>query len=73
MGAMFDDSRLGPDQLHFLNESELREFVAWLLARFKHDAHEIDSRDAKIEKPAYEVADLRRLRFGTSSEQFNAQ
>ena len=71
--AVLNAARLDPEQLNALGESELRELAAKLLARIEHDAREINSRDAKIEKLAYEVAHLRRLKFGVKSEQLNAQ
>lgn len=70
---MLDAARIDPEQLAALNESELRELAAQLLARIERHTHEIDWRDAKLEKLAYEIAHLRRMKFSARSEQLNAQ
>ena len=70
---MLDASQIDPSQLSALGEVELRELASQLLAQVKRNAHEIDWRDAKIEKLAYEVAHLRRMKFSARSEQLNAE
>jgi transposase len=70
---MLDAEPIHPSQVASLSDSEVRELAVKLLARVERDAREIVSRDAKIEKMAYEVAHLRRLKFGVKSEQLNAQ
>ena len=70
---MLDTSQIDPSQLSALGESELRERAAALLAQVQRSKHEIDWRDAKLEKLAYEIAHLRRMKFSASSEQLNAQ
>lgn len=70
---MLDAAPIHPSQVASLSDSEVRELAVKLLARVERDAREIVSRDAKIEKLAYEVAHLRRLKFGVKSEQLNAQ
>ncbi len=70
---MLNTAPIHPSQVALLSDSEVRELAVKLLARIEHDAREIVSRDAKIEKLAYEVAHLRRLKFGVKSEQLNAQ
>ena len=70
---MLDASQIAPEQLATLGESELRELATRLLARIEHHNHEIDWRDAKLEKLAYEIAHLRRMKFSARSEQLNAQ
>jgi hypothetical protein len=52
LAAMLDATRIAPEQLAALGESELRELAANLLARIEQHAHEIDWRDAKLEKLA---------------------
>lgn len=70
---MLDAAQIAPEQLAALGESELRELATRLLARIEHHNHEIDWRDAKLEKLAYEIAHLRRMKFSARSEQLNAQ
>ena len=70
---MLDAVSIHPSQVASLSDSEVRELAIKLLARVERDAGEIVSRDAKIEKLAYEVAHLRRQKFGVKSEQLNAQ
>jgi transposase len=70
---MLEAPQIAPEQLAGLCESELRELAARLLARIERHTHEIDWRDAKLEKLAYEIAHLRRMKFGATSEQLNAQ
>lgn len=64
---------IAPEQLATLCESELRELATRLLARIERHNHEIDWRVAKLEKLAYEIAHLRRMKFSARSEQFSAQ
>ena len=47
--------------------------VQALLDRQAHDRHEIEWRDAKIEKLTFEMAQLRRVKFGKKSEQLGAE
>ena len=70
---MLDAPQIAPEQLAALGESELRELATRLLARIERHNHEIDWRDAKLEKLAYEIAHLRRMKFSAKSEQLNAQ
>lgn len=70
---MLDASQIDPSQLSALGEVELRELATQLLAHVKRSAHEIDWRDAKIEKLTFEMAHLKRMKFGVKSEQLNAQ
>ena len=70
---MLDVSQIDPSQLSALGESELRELATRLLEQVQRSKHEINWRDAKIEKLAYEIAQLRRMKFSASSEQLNAQ
>jgi transposase len=66
-------AQIDPAKLDTLGQSELRELAATLLTRIDHDAREISWRDAKIDKLTFEVAQLRRVRFGVKSEQLDAQ
>ena len=59
---------------------ELRALTAQLLQRIEQDAQRADQasqaialRDAKIDKLSFELAQLRRIRFGVKSEQLDAQ
>ena len=47
--------------------------VQALLDRHAHDRHEIEWRDAKIEKLTFEMAQLRRVKFGKKSEQLDTE
>ena len=39
----------------------------------EQDRHEIDWRDAKLEKLTFEMAQLKRMKFGKRSEQFDVE
>ncbi|MDD2990525.1 MAG: IS66 family transposase zinc-finger binding domain-containing protein, partial [Zoogloea sp.] len=59
---------------------ELRALTAQLLVRIEQDAQRAEQasqaialRDAKIDKLSFELAQLRRIRFGVKSEQLDAQ
>ena len=71
--SMLDAAQIDPAKLQSLGEVELRELAATLLTRIHRDAREINWRDAKIDKLSFEVAQLRRARFGVKSEQLDAQ
>ncbi len=43
------------------------------MVRIEHDRQEIDRRDVKLEKLWFEIAQLRRLKFGKKSEQLDAE
>ena len=70
---MIDVAQLDPAKLDRLSQTELRELADKLLARVERDAREIDWRDAKIEKLTFEMAQLKRVKYGVKSEQLNAQ
>ncbi len=70
---VIDASQISPSKLQTLGERELRDLAASLLRRIDHDAREISWRDAKIEKLSFEMAQLRRVKFGAKSEQMDAQ
>ncbi|WP_431101216.1 transposase domain-containing protein [Roseateles noduli] len=44
-----------------------------MLAQLARDRHEIEWSDARIEKLSFEMAQLRRVKFGRKSEQLNAE
>lgn len=70
---MLDALQIDPSQLSALGEAELRELATKLLAQMQRNEHEINWRDAKIEKLTFEMAQLKRMKFGVKSEQLNAQ
>lgn len=61
------------EELAALEAAGLGEVGAKLLRRIKHDRQEIDWRDAKLEKLSFEMAQLKRMKFGKKSEQFDAE
>lgn len=70
---MLAAAQIDTAKLKTLSQTELRELAATLLARIERDAREITWRDAKIEKLSFEMAQLRRVKFGVKSEQLDAQ
>lgn len=70
---MLDTAQIDTAKLKTLSEIELRDLAATLLARIDRDAREITWRDAKIEKLSFEMAQLKRLKFGKKSEQLDAE
>jgi transposase len=70
---MLDVTQIDRAQLDQLGETELRELAAALLDRAGRDAHEIGWRDARIDKLTFEIAQLRRLRYGVKSEQLTTE
>jgi transposase len=70
---MLEATQLDPAKLNTLGELELRELAVKLLERIDRDAREINWRDARIEKLCFEMAQLRRVKFGIKSEQLDAQ
>jgi transposase len=59
------------NQLPSMDEAALRGVVASLLEKIDHDAREISWRDTKIDKLTFEIAHLKRLKFGRQSEQMD--
>ena len=70
---MLQTPRIDPAKLASLDEGALRELAGQLIERIDRDAREIHWRDAKIEKLTFEMAQLRRVKFGVKSEQLDAQ
>ena len=69
---MVDAPPISAAELAALQAAGLGELGAKLLRRFEQDRHEIGWRDAKIEKLTFEMAQLKRVKFGTKSEQLDA-
>ncbi len=61
------------DELAALQAAGLGDLGARLLQRIEQDRHEIDWRDAKLEKLSFEIAQLKRMKFGKRSEQLDAE
>jgi len=64
---------LSSDDLASLEAAGLGHIGAKVLAHLAHDRHEIEWRDAKIEKLTFEMAQLKRVKFGKKSEQLDAE
>jgi transposase len=69
---MLDIAHIDPDKLEQLGVDQLRELVGRLLEGRGRDAQDISWRDAKIDELTFEVAQLKRLKYSTNSEQFSA-
>jgi transposase len=67
------DAPLSPAELASLQAAGLGELGARLLKQLTHAQHEITWRDASIEKLTFEMAQLKRVKFGVKSEQLDAQ
>ena len=72
--------RFDAQALAAMAPDDLRALTAQLLARIEQDAQRAEQanqaialRDAKIDKLSFELAQLRRIRFGVKSEQLDAQ
>ncbi|WP_036517736.1 IS66 family transposase, partial [Nevskia soli] len=59
-------------QLDHLNATELKALVSELLVRIDEDQRVITWKDAKLSKVTFELAQLRRLKFGRGSEQIDS-
>jgi transposase len=70
---MLTGSPITAEELAALEASGLGDVGAKLLRRIEHDRQEIDWRDAKLEKLSFEMAQLKRLKFGKKSEQLDAE
>ena len=70
---MLADPLITADELAALDAAGLGQLGAKLLRRIEHDRHEIDWRDAKLEKLSFEMAQLKRMKFGKKSEQLDAE
>ena len=65
---MIDIAQLDLTKLDELDAEQLRELTRLLLNRTGRDVQEIAWRDAKIDKLAFELAQLKRLKFDRVSE-----
>lgn len=70
---MLADPPISAEELAALQAAGLGEIGAKLLRRIERDRQEIDRRDVKLEKLSFEIAQLRRLKFGKKSEQLDAE
>ncbi len=70
---MLADLPISAEELAALQAAGLGEIGAKLLRRIEHDRQEINRRDVKLEKLSFEIAQLRRLKFGKKSEQLDAE
>lgn len=59
-------------QLQNLSEREVRALALQMIERIERDAQAITWRDAKIDKLTFEMAQLKRLKFGVKSERLDA-
>jgi transposase len=64
---------LSAQDLASLDAAGLGHIGAKVLAQLAHERHEIEWRDARIEKLSFEMAQLRRVKFGKKSEQLDAE
>ncbi|WP_029922793.1 IS66 family transposase [Nevskia soli] len=69
---MQESAHIDAAQLDHLNAVELRAMVSELLVRIDQDQRIITWKDAKLAKVTFELAQLRRLKFGRGSEQMDA-
>src|SRR3954463_2444541 len=67
------DAPLSTAELASLQAAGLGELGARLLKQLTHAQHEISWRDARIAKLTFEMAQLKRVKFGAKSEQLDAQ
>jgi transposase len=59
--------------LEGMSAQELRELTTRLLARIESDSQTLVFKDAKIDKLSFEIAQLRRLKFGAKSEKLDTE
>lgn len=60
-------------ELAALEAAGLGDLGARLLGRIEHDRQEISWRDSRIDKLTFEMAQLKRVKFGQKTEQLNAE
>ena len=70
---MTDFAQIDPAKLDELSADELRALTRRLLEHRDRDAHAIAWRDSKIDKLTFELAQLKRLKYGRASEQLSAE
>jgi transposase len=69
---MQESAHIDSAQLDHLNAAELKALVSELLVRIDQDQRISTWKDAKLSKVTFELAQLRRLKFGRGSEQMDA-
>jgi transposase len=70
---MLDATQIDPAQLSALNAEQLRELAARLIEHANRDAQQLVWRDAKIDQLTFEIAQLKRQKFGARSERFSGE
>jgi len=70
---MLAGSPITAEELAALEAAGFGDVGTKLLRRIEQDRQEIDWRDAKLEKLSFEMAQLKRLKFGKKSEQLDAE
>lgn len=70
---MLAGSPITAEELAALKAAGFGDIGARVLRRIEHDRQEIDWRDVKLEKLSFEMAQLRRLKFGKKSEQLDGE
>ena len=64
---------LDPNQLEGLNEQQLRALAAGLIEQLAWKDRELHARQTRIDQLAYEMAQLKRWRYGKRSEQLHGE
>src|SRR6202000_1243612 len=59
--------------LEAMSPEQLRALAAQLLERIGHDGQEIRLKDTKIEKLTFEIAQLKRQRYGIKSDHLDTE
>lgn len=70
---MLDASLISATELACLEAAGLGALGTRLMKQLDHARREIDWRDAKLHKLTFEMAQLKRVKFGKKSEQFDAE
>ena len=70
---MLDASLISATELACLEAAGLGALGTRLIQQLDHARREIDWRDAKLQKLTFEMAQLKRVKFGKKSEQLDAE
>jgi transposase len=70
---MLDASLISATELACLEAAGLGALGTRLMEQLDHARREIDWRDAKLQKLTFEMAQLKRVKFGRKSEQLDAE
>jgi len=70
---MIAPTQVDASTLEAMSPEQLRVLAAQLIERIGHDGQAIRLKDTKIEKLTFEIAQLRRQRYGVKSEQLDAE